>query len=310
MKITCFLLAAALAALPQTCYCSAFFIGSSSSSRAPTNLSTCRVSIAARNLSLLHLKSDEQHDDTQKCELSRRTALSTFTTIATSSPLLRPIIANAQGGKVVVYGGSGYVGAHACSLLSQQGYAVQSISRSSPETQLERTKSVLGASVPNVEYISLDAGKASLDELSASMKDAIAVISCVGIAPGSQNQKDGNGLVNTRIIQAAKAAGVPKVVYIGVSSALANGPAKFLLGDYFAGKATAEKSVVSEFGDKNSLIIKPAIIAGGPPGEIRPPGPPGVKAVDVKAVAKIAVAGAVGELSGMIDGNDAIDALQ
>jgi len=92
MKITCFLLAAALAALPQTCYCSAFFIGSSSSSRAPTNLSTCRVSIAARNLSL-HLKSDEQHDDTQKCELSRRTALSTFAIIATSSPLLRPPIA-------------------------------------------------------------------------------------------------------------------------------------------------------------------------------------------------------------------------
>jgi uncharacterized protein YbjT (DUF2867 family) len=280
---------------------------------APTILSTRRVVSAHHNLSLHLKRSDEQHDDdSPKCELSRRTALSTFTIIATTtSPLLHPFIANAaEGGKVVVYGGSGYVGAHACSLLSQQGYAITSISRSSPETQLERTKSILGTSVPNVDYVSLDAGKASLDELSTSMKDAIAVISCVGISPGSQNQKDGNGLVNTRIIQAAKAAGVPKVVYIGVSSALANGPAKFLLGDYFAGKATAEKSVVSEFGNKSSLIIKPAIIAGGPPGEIRPPGPPGIKAVDVKAVAKVVVAGAVGELSGMIDGNDAIEALQ
>ena len=75
----------------------------------------------------------------------------------------------------------------------------------------------------------------------------------------------------------------------------------------FSGKAEAEKSVVKEFGDK-SLIIKPAIIAGGTPGEIRPPGPPGVKPVDVEAVAKLAVAGALGDLKGMIDGNDDISA--
>lgn len=56
-------------------------------------------------------------------------------------------------------------------------------------------------------------------------------MSCVGISPGSKDQRDGNGLVNTRIAKAAKTAGVPKLIYIGVSSALANGPAKFLLGD-------------------------------------------------------------------------------
>lgn len=264
----------------------------------------------------MQLISDEQHDDvhpTPKCELSRRTAISTFAITATSSlQFLRPTISNAQDdtkGKVVVYGGSGYVGAHACSLLTQQGYTVTSISRSSPEIQFERTKSILGTSLPNVEYVSLDAGKASLDELTTSMKDVTAVISCVGISPGSQNQKDGNGLVNSRIVQAAKAAGVPKLVYIGVSSTLANGPAKFLLKDYFAGKATAEQSVMSDFGGENSLIVKPAIIAGGPPGEIRPPGPPGVKAVDVNAVARAAVSGAVGGLNGVVDGNEAIEAL-
>lgn len=75
----------------------------------------------------------------------------------------------------------------------------------------------------------------------------------------------------------------------------------------FSGKAEAEKSVAKEFGVK-SLIIKPAIIAGGTPGEIRPPGPPGVKPVDVEAVAKLAVAGALGDLKGTIDGNDDISA--
>jgi hypothetical protein len=77
----------------------------------------------------------------------------------------------------------------------------------------------------------------------------------------------------------------------------------------FQGKAEAEKSVVQEFGENSSLIIKPAIIAGGPPGEIRPPGPPGVKPVDVEAVAKAIVAGVEGNLIGEIDGNDAITAL-
>ena len=76
----------------------------------------------------------------------------------------------------------------------------------------------------------------------------------------------------------------------------------------FKGKDEAEKSVVQEFGEK-ALIIKPAIVAGGTPGEIRPPGPPGVKPVGVEAVAKVVVAGALGELRGKIDGNDAIVAV-
>ena len=57
------------------------------------------------------------------------------------------------------------------------------------------------------------------------------------------------------------------------------------------------------------VVVKPAIIAGGPPGEIRPPGPPGVKAVAVEDVAKAVVAGALGQKSGTIDGNSAIAAL-
>jgi len=298
-----------------------FLAASLAAISSPNNIITCfgfssSPASAVRSNSVLRLKTNGEMHDEPKCEveISRRSVISTALAVVTSTAAFRPLLAvNAQeevgkNGKVVVYGGSGWVGAHVCSLLSQQGYGIASISRSSPESQLDRTKSILGASAlpKNVEYISLDASTATTDKLQSSMKDAIAVISCVGLSPGSSNQKDGNGLVNTRIFQAAKAAGVPKVVYIGVSSSLANGPAKFLLGDYFQGKAIAEKSVTSEFGKANALIIKPAIIAGGTPGEIRPPGPPGVKPVDVKVVAKLVVEGAVGNLSGEIDGNDAI----
>lgn len=48
---------------------------------------------------------------------------------------------------------------------------------------------------------------------------------------------------------------------------------------------------------------------GGTPGEIRPPGPPGVKPVDVESLAKVVVSGAVGDLTGSIDGNEAISAM-
>jgi len=259
---------------------------------------------------------DYAHHHHHHHQLSRRSAISilaipSITSILASSSLPLPAMAEDKG-KIVVLGGAGWVGAHVSNLLTQQGYKVLSISRSSSERQIERTKSILGTTIPSVEYVSLDAGTATMEELGSVMKDASCVISCVGIAPGGPNVKDGNGLVNSRIANAAKSVGVGKFVYVGVASSLANGPAKFLLGDYFKGKDTAEKSITKEFGIENSLIIKPAIVAGGTPGEIRPPGPPGVKAVDVDALAKVVVAGALsqgpGGLNGSIDGNDAIAA--
>ena len=51
------------------------------------------------------------------------------------------------------------------------------------------------------------------------------------------------------------------------------------------------------------------VLKGGTPGEIRPPGPPGVKPVDVESLAKVVVSGAVGDLTGSIDGNEAISAM-
>jgi len=204
--------------------------------------------------------------------------------------------------KVVVFGGSGYVGAYASQLLLQQGYNVVSVSRKSSSEQADKVKSILGVNL-QVDYESLDASSA---DLSSVLAGASAVISCVGIAPGGPNMRDGNGAVNAKIAAAVKAAGIERFVYVGVASELAKSPAKFVLGDYFAGKAEAEAAVGKEFGPASSLIVKPAIIAGGPPGEIRPPGPPGMKAVPVEAVAKAAVAGALGKVSGAIDGYDAI----
>eukprot|EP00550_Attheya_septentrionalis_P013592 CAMPEP_0198305870 /NCGR_PEP_ID=MMETSP1449-20131203/58110_1 /TAXON_ID=420275 /ORGANISM="Attheya septentrionalis, Strain CCMP2084" /LENGTH=288 /DNA_ID=CAMNT_0044008413 /DNA_START=139 /DNA_END=1005 /DNA_ORIENTATION=+ len=235
--------------------------------------------------------------------LDRRSILSIFPA-AIAFSALSPALAADGKSKIVVFGGSGYVGAHVVQILSQKGYDVVSVSRSSPSAQAEKVSKILGSPLAATKYESLDASTADLNGV---LSGASAVVSCVGIAPGGSNQRAGNGGVNIRIADAAKAAGVERFVYISVSSALANGPAKFLLGDYLKGKAEAEAAVIKDFGS-NALVIKPAIIAGGPPGELRPPGPPGIKPVSVDAVAKAVVAGALGEKSGSIDGNDDISA--
>jgi len=239
--------------------------------------------------------------------MNRRSMLSVAGKLLPAAAILttleQPALAEDKG-KIVVFGGSGYVGAHVDKLLTEQGYKVVSESRSSPQDQAAKVAKILGSS-PSVEYVSLDA---STDDLSGVMSGADAIVSCVGISPGGANQREGNGAVNVRIADAAKAAGIKRFVYISVASSLANGPAKFLLGDYFKGKSEAESAVVKDFSSDNRLVVKPAIIAGGPPGEVRPPGPPGVKPATVESVARVVVAGATGQQSGSVDGNEAIAA--
>ncbi len=263
--------------------------------------------IVKRSVVVTTLQMAKQHpadDGAIHNNLHRREILSVLstTTAAVLFALTQPALAQEEKGKIVVFGGSGYVGAHVDKLLANDGYQVVSVSRSSPSDQANKVKSILGT-VPKMEFITLDASK---DDLTGVLQGADAVVSCVGALPGSSNQRDGNGAVNRIIADASKAAGIKRFVYISVASDLANGPAKFLLGDYFKGKAEAESAVKKDFASDARLVVKPAIIAGGPPGEIRPPGPPGVKPATVEAVAKVVVAGATGQQSGSIDGNDAI----
>ena len=173
------------------------------------------------------------------------------------------------------------------------------VSRSSAADQAAKVAKFVGALPPNsVDFQSVDA---STGDLATVFKGADAVVSCVGVVPGGKAQLAGNGAVNVRIADAAASAKVPKMVYVSVASAISDGPGKFIFGDYMKGKAQAEAAVKKDFGDY--MIIKPAVISGGPPG---PPGPPGVPPVPVEAVAKAAVAGALGKASGVFDGADAI----
>eukprot|EP00322_Chrysochromulina_rotalis_P006085 CAMPEP_0115865220 /NCGR_PEP_ID=MMETSP0287-20121206/19607_1 /TAXON_ID=412157 /ORGANISM="Chrysochromulina rotalis, Strain UIO044" /LENGTH=281 /DNA_ID=CAMNT_0003319721 /DNA_START=10 /DNA_END=855 /DNA_ORIENTATION=+ len=251
----------------------------------------------------LSVQSAGASQSTSAALISRRGLLAAGGALSAFSAFC-PSVAHADDKqRVVIFGGSGYVGAYASQMLLKEGVEVISVSRKSPEDQAEKVKAILGSSLA-VNYEQLDASSSDLAQV---LKGASAVISCVGIAPGGANQRDGNGLVNAKIADAAKAAGVEKFVYLGVASELSNGPIKFIFGDYVKGKAEAEAAVKKDFGSA-ALVIKPGIIAGAPPGEIRPPGPPGMTPVAVQAVASAVVAGALGQKSGFIDGNDAITA--
>ena len=124
----------------------------------------------------------------------------------------------------------------------------------------EKVKAILGKSLSDVEYVSLDA---TSDDLKDVLNGASAVISCVGVAPGGANQRDGNGKANVNIANAAKAAGIDKFVYVGVASELSNGPIKFIFGDYVKGKAEAEAAVLKNFG-ASALVLRARHHRGSP----------------------------------------------
>ena len=153
-------------------------------------------------------------------------------------------------------------------------------------------------------FVSLDA---TTDDLSPVLRDAAIVVSCVGIPPWEKAAaRAGNGLANQRIAEAAKAAGAQRLVYVSVASEFANSPAKFVFGEFFGGKATAEAAVLQNFGPQNAVFIKPGFIDGAPPGELRPPGPPGLPAISPDAVAQAVVNAVEGKVQGSVDGYNAI----
>ena len=160
--------------------------------------------------------------------------------------------------------------------------------------------------MPSIRFESLDA---TTDDLSGVMQGASVVVSCMGIPPWDKSAaRAGNGLANARVADAAKAAGVKKFVYVSVATEFSNSPAKFLFGDYFKGKSEADAAIAKDFGS-DAVFVKPGVLDGAPPGEIRPPGPPGMAAISPDYVAKAAVAGVLGQLSGSVDGYDAIMAI-
>ena len=165
-------------------------------------------------------------------------------------------------GKVIVVGGSGFVGSRVCDKLRAAGVAdVVSVSKS-------------GGNGGVAVDLSSDACVSALTD---AMKGADCVVSCVGVfKPGDDDaMREGNGAYNVRVVDAAAAAKVDRFVYVSVASivpdALGGAESAPVMAGYFAGKKMTEEAIANAFEDSKVCLVKPSFIFGGDAFSVNPP---------------------------------------
>jgi nucleoside-diphosphate-sugar epimerase len=171
--------------------------------------------------------------------------------------------------RIVVLGGSGFVGSRVCQKLSTLGYDTVSISKSGKVPDWAAGQSWSS----QVTWLAADVTES---DLSDTFKNAMAVVSCIGTIGGSDEaMKLGNGAANEASALQAKNAGVERFVYVSVSrfveEGLRNPIRPDLLRAYFDGKRQAESAILSAFGEDRSAIIAPTFIYGGNEFSLSPP---------------------------------------
>eukprot|EP00930_Biecheleria_cincta_P013816 TRINITY_DN12134_c0_g2_i1.p1 TRINITY_DN12134_c0_g2~~TRINITY_DN12134_c0_g2_i1.p1 ORF type:complete len:301 (-),score=70.35 TRINITY_DN12134_c0_g2_i1:708-1610(-) len=232
--------------------------------------------------------------------------------------------AQAAGEKVVVLGGSGFVGQRVCERLATSGAEVVSVSRSGGPP------AGLGPWAEKVRWVKGDV--LSMD-MFAEVSGASAVISAIG-AIGSDNDAALNGATAERAVEAASKAGVQRFVLVSATPLVAESGVGSFFPGYVDGKKRAE-AAVSSFPGK-ALISQPTFVFGGSEFSANPPrvaegygafvetvlGSPPVRAIAsvsptalklallppsaVTDVAAAAVAGAQGRVTGVLSSHDEI----
>ncbi len=199
---------------------------------------------------------------TSDAETSRRNffTLSGSTMLAASSLLLQPSPSNAAGedyskAKVLVLGGSGFVGSQVCNQLQSLGIEYIATSRDGRDgtKALDFTNSAINIST----------------EVENLAKGCTAVISCIGAigTPADDIVNAGTGLAAL----GAKAAGVQNFVYVSVAPEVRDSAKGIsFLEKYMTGKTFSEDTIKSStFG--SYTLIEPTFIYGGDKFALNPP---------------------------------------
>jgi uncharacterized protein YbjT (DUF2867 family) len=174
--------------------------------------------------------------------------------LATSTfSLAQPASAADDGPKVLVLGGTGFVGSRVVQLLKDQGVSVAATSRDGRDGT-----------------IALDVTKTDVTkEMESLAKGYSAVVSCIG-AIGSSN----DGVVNAAsglAAQGAKAAGVDRFVYISVAPEVKEFAKGIdFLDEYMKGKTFSQSAILSSF-PNSATLIEPTFIYGGDEFSLKPP---------------------------------------
>ena len=216
------------------------------------------------------------------------------------------------GPKIVVFGGSGYVGRRVLQAALNRGADAVSINRKGKPGQAS------GSWVSQVRWVAADVFDSN--SWSKELEGATGVVSCIGAFGSNQFMEKINGDANVFVVETAAKAGVPHFVYV---STVENNLPEFILKGYFHGKRRAEEAVFQHFPSGKGLVLRPSFVYGtrevgsfslplgllGRPMEVLfrlPPFPtlrqtlPGIQAilappVAVEAVGSVAAAGALGD---------------
>ncbi|KAH7352356.1 hypothetical protein KP509_19G041200 [Ceratopteris richardii] len=151
--------------------------------------------------------------------------------------------------KLLVLGGTGFVGTHICKEALQQGLPVMSLSRSGrPKLRDSWTYDVTW----------IQGNLFEPDKWKDALKETSAVISCVGGFGSNETMRKVNGDANIAAINVAHDSGVKRFVYI---SALDFGFPSFILRGYYEGKKAAEEALQIKF-PYGGVILRPSFIYG------------------------------------------------
>ena len=151
--------------------------------------------------------------------------------------------------RLLVIGGSGYLGRHIMRAGLRQGLNVASFSRSGAPPAAVSTDGLSGA-----EWLSGSAESEA--DVAKAVEGANAVVSCLGTPFGTRESiLRINGDANVAITKAAKAAGVERYVFV---SAATFRPMEQMFPDswgaYFEGKRAAADAVAEHFGDAGAVL--------------------------------------------------------
>ena len=157
--------------------------------------------------------------------------------------------------KVLLLGGSGFVGTYIANRLSQRGIEV-----TIPTRRRERTKSLIIQ--PNIEMpeININA-EGALVEL---MRDKDVVINLVGVLhsrdvqlPYSKDFAEAHVELPKKIVAACKKAGVRRLLHMSALGADPKGPS-----EYLRSKGDGEAVVMAAQGDLDVTVFRPSVIFG------------------------------------------------
>lgn len=237
-------------AMPMTTASSCCY--SNSNSHFLQSLRGPRISISSAN-SLLTLGRVASHAKLLARENKRQHIQCNYSTESSSgldySSAPIDVVADVKTEKIIVLGGSGFVGSAICKAAVARGIEAVSLSRLGRPTYIDSW-------VDQVTWVAGDVFYADWDGL---LRGATTVVSTLGGFGTNEQMEKINGEANVLAVDAASKAGIPKFILISVHDY--NLPSFLLNSGYFSGKRRAETEVLSKY-PNSGTVLRPGFIYG------------------------------------------------